>query len=614
MGISTALNISLTGLKATQTGLEVASNNIANSGSVGYSRQSVTNSARYIAERTVGVATDTITREIDVYVQRQWRTSAASQEYATVMADALERLDSMFGGPTDPSSLDNVFNNFKSKLEALANAPEDRTKRLEAVSAAETISLRIRSLSDDIQQLRQEAETSIGDMVTKANTLLERIAKLDAQVVTYQAGGQTAAGALDERDKAIDELSKLMDVRVEEQKFGAVAIYTSSGTLLYDDTVATLAFDTRGTVGPGSEWTDDDATRSLGTVTISGLGANGVDLFAEGAFRTGGIAAYKALRDETLVEAQAQLDELAAAITLGVSNRVDKGTKPAGVDGFDVDLTGLREGNTISLTVGTGASAQKLTFVATKSATSPGNDYTSDPNDTVHAIDISSGAIGDIVTQINAVLGGAQTASNPSGQLLRIETGGGAQVTALTASVSSAGLQAGDPAFNLFIDAATGSNPFTGLVDGNDQKRGFAQRMMVNATVKADPAHLVNYSTTNPVSDNTRPRAILDALTATTLTFSPEIGIGSSTAPYTGTVQQFLKQIISTQGAQAENAAAVKEGQDIVTNNLQERYEKSREVDVDTELAQLIELQTAYQANARVLTAAREMLDVLMNI
>ncbi len=79
-------------------------------------------------------------------------------------------------------------------------------------------------------------------------------------------------------------------------------------------------------------------------------------------------------------------------------------------------------------------------------------------------------------------------------------------------------------------------------------------------------------------------------------------------------MQDFLKQVISAQGAEAQQAKALSDGQSIVTNNLQERYDGSRKVDIDTEMADLIKLQTAYQANARVMTAAQEMLKSLMNV
>jgi len=49
-----------------------------------------------------------------------------------------------------------------------------------------------------------------------------------------------------------------------------------------------------------------------------------------------------------------------------------------------------------------------------------------------------------------------------------------------------------------------------------------------------------------------------------------------------------------------------------VVNALQQRLNDAAGVNVDQEMARLISLQTAYGANARVMTAARDILDMLL--
>ena len=96
--------------------------------------------------------------------------------------------------------------------------------------------------------------------------------------------------------------------------------------------------------------------------------------------------------------------------------------------------------------------------------------------------------------------------------------------------------------------------------------------------------------------------------------FSPESGIGTDTQPYEGALNDFIRQTISMQGSAAENAERLKEGQDIVLNALQERYSERSSVNIDAEMARLLQLQTAYGANARVFSAVKEMIDMLMKI
>ena len=123
----------------------------------------------------------------------------------------------------------------------------------------------------------------------------------------------------------------------------------------------------------------------------------------------------------------------------------------------------------------------------------------------------------------------------------------------------------------------------------------------------ADPALLVKYDANTGASDQTRPNALYDALNNTSLQFNLKDG----GAPVTMSVDEYAREMIAYQTSTAKTRD---EGQRIVMNNVQARYEKGSKVDVDSELARLLELQTAYNANARVMTAVKEMMDALMRI
>ena len=54
------------------------------------------------------------------------------------------------------------------------------------------------------------------------------------------------------------------------------------------------------------------------------------------------------------------------------------------------------------------------------------------------------------------------------------------------------------------------------------------------------------------------------------------------------------------------------DAQSLVQNNLEARFNDTASVNIDQEMARLIQLQSAYAANARVLQVAQEMLDALL--
>ena len=59
--------------------------------------------------------------------------------------------------------------------------------------------------------------------------------------------------------------------------------------------------------------------------------------------------------------------------------------------------------------------------------------------------------------------------------------------------------------------------------------------------------------------------------------------------------------MLSQQGEAAAMADNLRQGQQIVVNSLQQEYADQSNVNIDEEMANLLKLQTAYGANARVL-------------
>jgi flagellar hook-associated protein 1 FlgK len=111
--------------------------------------------------------------------------------------------------------------------------------------------------------------------------------------------------------------------------------------------------------------------------------------------------------------------------------------------------------------------------------------------------------------------------------------------------------------------------------------------------------------------DTTRPALLLSTLVTGRQGFSAAAGIGSNLG-FTGTVADFAQQAISMQAANSIAANNLDEGQRTVLNGVLGRYSEQAGVNIDTELTQLIQLQTAYSANARVMTAAKDLMDMLL--
>lgn len=93
-----------------------------------------------------------------------------------------------------------------------------------------------------------------------------------------------------------------------------------------------------------------------------------------------------------------------------------------------------------------------------------------------------------------------------------------------------------------------------------------------------------------------------------------ETGVGGAGASFNGNILSYARRVVETQGANTEAAARLDEGQKTVLASLESRYAETAGVNVDEEMSRLVQLQTAYAANARVITAAKEMMDLLLRL
>lgn len=624
MSLQGALSTAVTGLRSTQVGIDLIARNIANADTPGYTAKSQRPVAQSTNGQVVGVSPGLIQREVDAFVQQQLRTEIGIGSQVDVKAEFLSRIDQLLGRPGDVNALDTLFNDFGESLQALISSPDQVGARSDVVSDAVTITQQLNRLSTEIQEMRQQSEIGIADAVDRANNALQQIARLNSEIQNSYESSPGIADIQDERDRYIDELSTLMDIQVGAGRRGAVTIYTGGGNLLVDVEATTLYFDARTSIDSSVKYSLDEDERGVGTLRMTTLGGAQLDLFRHGAINSGEIAGYRELRDNTLVQAQAQLDELAHGLALALSTKVNSGTAATvgAQNGFDLDVAGLTAGNEISVTYTQSppGTPQTVTFLRVDDpATLPlTDDVTANPNDRVVGIDFSGG-FASAIAAIDAELGGSITVSSPSADTIRILDDGvagtvsidevGARVT--PSSTQDDGLQ-----LPLFMDLNGTYQTYSGSLDGKTQKLGFAQRIAVNNLVVTDNSLLVQHSTSPQTGSNdpARPLDLYDRFAESPFTFSPNSGIGGSSAPFSGSISDYAQRVINFQSQQAANVQREQDGQTIVIDTLQNRFDAETKVDVDTELARLLELQNAYGANARVMSVVADLLELLVNV
>jgi len=187
----------------------------------------------------------------------------------------------------------------------------------------------------------------------------------------------------------------------------------------------------------------------------------------------------------------------------------------------------------------------------------------------------------------------------------------------------------------LFTDS-DGSVPNPDLAYAGSTQIGFAGRMQVNVAVQND-VRLVRDGTEtivgppsfkpNPVDGPAGFTGLIDRIldqsfgaTASggaswgafrTLGLGPD---GSLFSPFgsPSTIQDYSGLITATQTADSAEAKKVLETAKQFSEGLEARFTRQSRVDVDSEMASLIQLQNAYGANARVLSTAQSMWETLI--
>lgn len=622
MGLGQAISSALSGLQIAQTGVGIVANNISNAETPGYVRKSLIQTNTSSESGTNGARVVGVQRELDIFVQRQLRAEFAGASYARTTVNYYSGIQNIYGQPGSLNAIDELFNNFTNSFHLLSTSPEANVARNEVLNKAAVLVQQLNTMSNDIQRLRSQAETSLREEVNRVNSILHEIETLSQKISSAAEQSPEMAGLLDARDLLIGELSGFMDVRVSDLEQGQIAIYTTSGVSLYDHRASQFTFDGQDTVSPNSFWNADPDERGVGTLLLTTAGGYTIDLVADRSIRSGSIKAHLEMRDQTLVQAQAQLDEIAHTLAIALSNRTIDGTAATqgAQSGFTLDLSQLQDGNSMSLRyIDINGEQQNVTIVRVDetSALPLPNTHTPDPNDTVVGVSFTNGMVGAMAA-LNTALGATGIAfDNPSGFNLRVLNDGGANpaaVQSFNASITTTTFDSGDPTLPFFIDGGSNTLYTNAVSDIGPQKIGFASRIAINPALKTDSGRLVQYGPGIAAGDPTRPSFIEEQLTVAAMSFSADTGIGAASRPYSGTLADFIRQTVSFQGANTENAQRLNDGQEIVVNALQSRYAERSTVNVDSEMANLLVLQSAYGANARVLTAVKEMLDYLMRI
>lgn len=281
MSLFSSLQIANNSLLASQLGLQVVGNNIANANTPGYIRQQLNlqpMTPQKVGDLTVGLGVEihSITQQIDKFLEERMRNATSDLANGEAKTDAYAQLETVIGelGDTDlSSSLSNFFNSIQDIL----NQPESVSVRNIATLQGDTLTRDIRLLDQRVRNIRGEVNAQVTAAAAEVNSLLEKVAELNIKVVQSEGGGVStsdAVGIRDERGVVLGKLAKMLDVRIEEQSGGDVTVFIGGEYLVTQGThreLSVVQTTDRGLTVSELRLTATDAPIPLTSGKIAGL-------------------------------------------------------------------------------------------------------------------------------------------------------------------------------------------------------------------------------------------------------------------------------------------------------------------------------------------------------
>lgn len=558
MSLNLALSSAVSSILTIQQQMSIASNNLANANTEGYSRQTLDVQARVTGGVGTGVNGVGIMTYVNKYLLNsvvnagsQAGETGAINDYYFKLQQALGTVISNETGGADFASL---FSTLENRLSALAASPEQAALKTEVVNALNDIARAMNSYTNKTQSLRTEANHEIAATIDETNVLLHKIADLNKKIGEAEARGEPIASFEDQRMAALKSLGENVSISYYTDSRNQVNISITGGyDLLFGTTVREFQYTPVNVM--------DSTDTNVPPITLGGD-----DITAKIAAGSGKLAGLCAVIGDDFVRVQDEIDNLifgfASVINgaYGAQTSLTQASNAANVGTYGATLTFTgtdRQGNPISINV---------------SPTWPAAPAT----------------VKEVMDAINNAPGSPVTASLQGGQLVIKDSLTGANLSTTdadfetdfqtTAAVAAGNLLTIDGSGRIFVDTLISANPSTlnTGVSGASGDSGIISGM-VDALLQRQP-----FGAAGNIGST---RMSLASYAATI--------IGDITSHASAAQDQF-----STKGTTWLTLKATLSGQAGVNS--------------DEESASLVMLQNAFASSSKIISTVREMFSSLL--
>lgn len=622
-------SIGLSGLNAAQAGLSTTSHNIANVGTEGYRRQTAIQDnrlPRFTGAGFFGQGVDisTVRRSYSEFLNQQVLAAETQQNYLDAFLNQATQIDGLLADPE--SGLSPALQDFFSGVQDVASNPSSIPSRQSMLSLAQTLTARFQSLDQRMTELGNGTTTEIRDAVGSINDIARQIANLNRQIVTSQSTDvRPANDLLDQRDKLVADLNKIVRVQVVTERDGSYNVFIGTGqNLVIGANRLEIA-----AVQSADDPTSLDLVYRTPTADV---------LLPPQTFEGGRLGGLLAFRNGTLAQAQTSLGRLALSLADTFNAQSRLGQDLNGALGGDFFATPTPQVQARTTNAGSGvvtatisdyaalrATDYRVTaiaagFVIENLADNTSQTFATLPQ-TVDGVDftLASGApsVGDSFL-VQPTRFAARDLRPAITDPALIAAAAPVRSTAALANTGNAKISAGvvssvanlplptpvtltyDRAANQFV--ATGAVPGAGPFAYTPGQAITFNGMTFTITGTPDNGD------TFTIANNTA--GVADGRNALRLA---QLQTGN-TVGGNSTYQGAYSQIVSAVGNSTREAQIQSTAQDTLARQTREAEQSFSGVNLDEEAANLVRYQQAYQASAKVLATATSLFATVLDI
>ena len=247
MSLMSGLFLGATGLQTSQNSLHTTAHNLSNIETPGYVRQqtlhadmsyNTISTSPSVSKMQIGLGVEyDIVRQVrDQFLDKSYRRETGRSSFYEISQETTQEIETLLGEFDGVAFQDSVAGLWTS-VQELAKDPSSAVTKGSFVSTAAQFIERAQAVYNGLSDYQDNLNARIKELVDRVNDLGDEIHKLNDLIHTEELGEQEANDLRDRRNKALDELSSLVNITYYTNADGATEVLVEGTQLVARDRV-----------------------------------------------------------------------------------------------------------------------------------------------------------------------------------------------------------------------------------------------------------------------------------------------------------------------------------------------------------------------------------------